>query len=262
MGLRKKQQWRSIASVALSSLSCLSVIAIWFAIAHFQVVSSLKIPSPSMVLHSARTLAAGGFFQSKLWNDIWDTWKAVIFGYVLGSAFGYGLGLWLGISRRARLLVNSPIQALRSIPPIAWIPMVILWIGLGLKAETAIVAYAAFGPILVNVESGIANIPREYIEASLTLGAGRLRRFWTVMIRSIEPEAITGLKVAVQTSWMAVVAAELIGAVSGLGAQLELSTETLDSGSIALMMLLIGASGAVSSVVIGLLGKHAKGWQV
>ncbi len=138
-------------------------------------------------------------------------------GPAAALAAGIPLGLLMGRSWRLRLLVNPFVEILRPIPPLAWVPLAILWLGIGDGSAVFLIFLGAFFPILLNTVAGVLSIDRGVIEAALILGASRRDLFLKVLAPGALPATITGVRIAVGVGWMTLVAAEFTGVKSGYG---------------------------------------------
>jgi NitT/TauT family transport system permease protein len=205
------------------------------------------LPPPLTVLETYRELLADG----SLLRDVSTSIVRVFVGFFIASSFAVPLALLLAYSRVLRGLVMPLIALIRPIPPIAWIPLAILWMGLGDPPSYFITAIAAFFPIFLNAFAGGTALQDEHVNAARSLGAGPLALLATVMLPSALPMIVTGLRIGLGQAWIAVVTAELVAAQSGLGYMIQISRLNLETSRVLVGMTVIGLLGAV---MIGLLG--------
>lgn len=181
-----------------------------------------------------------------LWNDILDSLRRVAIGFGAASVIAVPLGLALGWYPAANQVVNPVIQILRPISPIAWIPVAIIFFGVGEHAATFLIFLAAFFPILVACISGVAGVPAIYRRAGRNFGLTPLRILRSVVFPAALPQILIGLRLALGVAWLVVVAAEMIAVDSGLG---YLVIDSRNSGKrydlVVAAMLIIGAIGLV-----------------
>src|SRR5262249_18178753 len=147
----------------------------------------------------------------------WHSLRLVVLGFLVAVGFGVPLGLLMGWSRRAEAVVNPIFLLIRPIPPLAWIPLAILWLGLGDAAKVMVIFFAAFVPAVINTFTGVRGIEPHLIEAARMLGTTRWRFVREVLAPASAPMIFTGLRLSLQASWTTLVAAELVGALAGLG---------------------------------------------
>lgn len=234
--------------IALGLLGIALFLAIWTFASH-SLGSAVLLPSPLSVLTAYGELIADG----TLINDVRASIVRVFGGFLLASSVAIPLALLLAYSRILRGLVMPLIALIRPIPPIAWIPLAILWMGLGDPPSYFITAIAAFFPIFLNSFAGGISLQEEHVNAARSLGAKPLALLATVMLPSALPMIVTGLRIGLGQAWMAVVTAELIAAQSGLGYMIQISRLNLETARVLVGMTVIGLLGAVMIGVIGLL---------
>lgn len=199
-------------------------------------------PSPLEVQRGVAELAR----QGVLWGYIVDSLRRVSIGFSAAAILGVPLGLTLGWYPAAAHVVNPVIQMLRPISPIAWIPLAIIWFGIGDAAATSLVFLAALFPIVTTSMNGVRNVPSMFRRAGRNFGLSPLRLLTSVVFPAALPQIIMGLRIALGVAWLVVVAAEMIAVDSGLG---YLVIDARNSGKrydlVVAAMLMIGAIGLV-----------------
>ncbi len=236
----------AVAPIALGALGLSIFIGLWTSAA-LSLGKPVLLPSPWAVFQSYGDLIADG----SLFKDIQASIKRVFIGFSTAAVISVPLALVLAYSRVLRGLVMPLIALIRPIPPIAWIPLAILWMGLGDPPSFFITAIAAFFPIFLNSFAGGTSLKEEHVNAARSLGAGPAALLATVMLPSALPMIATGLRIGLGQAWMAVVTAELIAAQSGLGYMIQISRLSLETSRVLVGMTVIGLLGAL---MIGLLG--------
>ena len=199
------------ASIALFFL-------IWYAVAllNAHVVkffNPILLPAPHTVLFAGIEMVRSGELQ----RDILASMSRVVQGFVLAAVVGVAVGTAVGRSRRLEYLVEPTIELLRPIPPLAFLPMMVLWFGIGETSKVAFIAYAAFFPIFTTTVEGIKYVDPLLIRAAASLGASERDIFRYVVLPAALPNIITGLRIGFGLSFFVIVAAEFIAADSGLG---------------------------------------------
>jgi ABC-type nitrate/sulfonate/bicarbonate transport system permease component len=225
-----------------------SFVAVWTLVS-FKIGNAVLLPDPSAVITGFFSLLNDG----TLWNDVRASMKRVLGGFAIASMIAVPLALAMAFSRRLGLLLNPLVMFLRPIPPIAWIPIAILWFGIGDPPSYFITAVAAFFPIFINSYAGGHAVQPEHLHAARSLGAGPRALFLRIYLPSAMPMIATGLRIGLGQSWMAVVTAELIAAHSGLGYMIQANRLALETGLVLVGMCVIGILGAVMSVALELL---------
>lgn len=222
------------------------LLAIW-TLAARRLGNPILLPVPTALWDSLRETLA----DATLGRDVAASLKRVLFGFALASSTAVPLALAVVSSRSLRHLVLPLLALLRPIPPIAWVPIAILWFGLGDRPSYFVTAVAAFFPIFVNSLAGASAVEEQHLRAARCMGAGRLALLRFVYLPSALPSVFTGLKVGLGQSWMAVVTAELVAAQSGLGYMIELNRVQLETPRVFLGMLVIAVIGALMTFALG-----------
>ena len=186
--------------------------------------------------------------------------RLVVMGFVVAIITGVPLGLLMGWSSRAEALINPVFLIIRPIPPLAWIPLAILWLGLGDAAKIMVIWFAAFVPSVINSYAGVRNIDRPTLEAAAMLGMPRFRFVTEVLVPGASPMIFTGLRLSLQASWTTLVAAELVGAFYGLGRVLNVAQQDLYPGMILVGMIAVAILGWGTTRLLGLLENRALAW--
>ncbi|QXM09255.1 ABC transporter permease [Geomonas subterranea] len=194
------------------------MVALWQAFCQAGIVSPIKAPAPSQVLEGMVELALNGMPPgSKLLPHIYYSLARVGWGFSLAVAIGVPLGLTMGWSRRVRSCLEAPLELLRPVPPMAWIPISILWFGIGNKAAAFIIFLGAFFPVLLNTMAGVKSIDPVILDAARTLNAARRTVFFKILIPATVPSIFTGVRIGLGIGWMTLVAAEFTGVREGYG---------------------------------------------
>ena len=209
---------------------------------HFAVIwtATKVLPSPLDVKNGLGELLR----EHVLWNDIQDSLRRVAIGFGVAAILGIPLGLTLGWYPEINRVVNPVIQILRPISPIAWIPVAILFLGIGDHAATSLIFLGAFFPIVVSCVDGVNNVPSVFRRAGRNFGLTPLQLLGRVVFPAALPQIIVGLRIAFGIAWLVVVAAEMVAVDSGLGF---LIIDSRNSGKrydlVVAAMLLIGVIG-------------------
>lgn len=190
----------------------------WHGLSVAGVIPAYKLPSPVGILAGFWELVTRGLPPGHLlpFHALMSLVR-VGMGFLLAAAIAVPLGMVLGYSKVMRRLVTPLVEMIRPIPPLAWIPISILWFGIGLQSAAFIIFLGAFFPILLNTISGVKSVNPRIVEAVQTLGAGKWHLLGKVMLPGAMPNIFVGLRVGLGISWMTLVAAEFTGVRSGYG---------------------------------------------
>ena len=217
----------------------------------------VMLPPPTAVLSAAQDLMARGV----LLTHILDSLRRVLVAVGTAGLLGVPLGLAMGWFAGFRSAVDPVIEFIRPIPPLAWIPLSILWFGIGDAQIEYIIFLAAFFPIVLNSLAGARDADRYLVRAALSLGARPHDLFFTVLLPGALPNIFTGLRIGLGIGWMALVAGELVAAPSGLGYLINNARTIFRSDYILLGMVLIGALGLILDYLMRQLVRLAMPWQ-
>ncbi|MCD8349090.1 MAG: ABC transporter permease [Planctomycetaceae bacterium] len=205
-----------LSTLMWGSASIGSFLVIWYVLTQTTRLGTL-IPGPDIVLIS---LFKGIFGQvgrhSILMHAVYSLGR-VLAGFIIGSALGVTVGLIMGWSRVAEAIMAPLYRIIRPIPPIAWIPISIIWFGLGESAKIFLIFLASFANVTLNAWSGARNVDRQLIGAAKMLGANQRQIFFSIVLPSSVPQIFAGLQVAMSSSWSTVLAAEMVRSSEGLG---------------------------------------------
>jgi len=200
-----------LRKIAPSLLVLAAIIAVWWAAV--AATESAIFPTPWQVVTGAGELAQDG----TLWEHIGASLFRVGVGFGLAALLAIPLGLWMGWVAGAYRMFNPVFQMLRPISPIAWIPIAILWFGVGDVSPIFLIFISSVFPMIVQTTSGVHTIERRYLRAAANFGVSRAVLFRRVVIPAVLPEIIVGMRIGVGVAWLVVVAAEMIALRSGLG---------------------------------------------
>lgn len=216
----------------------------------------VMLPPPTAVISAASDLIGRGV----LFTNIFDSLYRVVLAVGAATVLGVPLGLAMGWSRRFRAVVDPLIEFIRPIPPLAWIPLSILWFGIGDVQIVYIIFLAAFFPVVLNSLAGARDVDTYLLRAGLSLGARRWTLFLTVVLPAALPQIFTGMRVGLGIGWMALVAGELVAAPSGLGYMINNARTLFRSDYILLGMVLIGILGLVLDYLMRQAARLAMPW--
>ncbi|MBV8667277.1 MAG: ABC transporter permease [Burkholderiaceae bacterium] len=221
----------------------IALIAVWWIVV-IQ-TESVIFPTPLQVVTGTMELIDDG----TLWDHISASLLRVACGFGLASLVAIPLGLWMGRVESAYITLNPVFQMLRPISPIAWIPIAILWFGVGNLSPVFLIFIASVFPMIVQTAAGVHTIEKRYLRAAENFGVSRLVLFRQVIVPAVLPEIIVGMRIALGVAWLVVVAAEMIALRSGLG---YLIMDSRNAGNrydlVVAAMIIIGIIGLILDV--------------
>ncbi|CAN7242782.1 ABC transporter permease subunit [Phyllobacterium sp. LjRoot231] len=199
----------------------------WAISAHFKLVSPVFLPSPQAVLWKFYSVATTGFVDATLWQHLSASLLRVFAALFFALLVAIPMGIAIGISAIGRGIFDPILEFLRPIPPLAYLPLVIIWFGIGESSKILVIAIAMLAPIAISTASGVKSASLERINAARALGATRLQVVRYVILPSAAPSILTGLRIALGTGWTTLVAAELVAATRGLGFMIQSAAQFL-----------------------------------
>jgi ABC-type nitrate/sulfonate/bicarbonate transport system permease component len=236
-------------------------VAWYFATESAHLISPGRFPSPSDVWLAWHQIISGdGYAGGVLLDHILQSCRIILGGFGIAVVSGVPLGLLMGASKDFEAFFGPIFSLLRPIPPLAWIPLSILWFGLGDEAKIFIVWLSAFVPSVINSDAGIRNIDPVLIEAAKVHGASRWSLLKSVIIPGALPMIMTGMRLSLQVCWNALVAAELVGSFHGLGHLLNIASLDLYPGMILLAMAIVAVLGRLMTAALSLVEKRLFRW--
>lgn len=213
-------------------------------------------PAPTAVVRALIDLAQAGL----LWRDVQASVVRVTVGFLIAAAIAISLGMALGRSPRVAAYLMPLIELIRPISVIAWIPLAILWFGLGDKSAWFIIFLGAFFPIFTNTITGAQSVAKIHIQVAQCFGAGRWLFIRKVLFPSALPYIVAGLRVGLGVGWMCVIAAELIAATSGLGYMIQMARTTIETEKVIAGMVVIGVIGFIMNAIMLWIERRLVSW--
>lgn len=208
-----EQKMRRQRNRVISIISVIVFVAVWEAVGRFGLVSPIFLPTPSMIYQEGVMLYEQGIIQA----DILASTRRVLIGFGISALLAIPLGLLMGTSDVLKAIFDPILSIIRPLPALSWIPLSMLWLGIGETQKYAIVFMGSFAPLLVYVIDAVRRVDPLIIKAAKNLGAGRLQVLKEVILPGALPHILSGLKVVLAVAWTCIISAEMVGASQGLG---------------------------------------------
>jgi len=235
----------------------IAITAIWYGVRASGLVNPALVPAPHAVAAKLWDL----LFDENLLRDVWASTRRVFIGVSLGTACAVPVGFLLGWYRAVRSFADPVVNFFRALPPIALIPLVIVYFGVDELAKVVILFYAAFFASIIVMYEGIAQISPLFVRVARTLGASDGEIFRKVIIPLTVPHILTALRVALGVAWATLVAAELIAAQQGLGALIQNASAYFLLDIIYVGIICIGLIALAMDLLLRRLSAHLVAWQ-
>jgi sulfonate transport system permease protein len=248
---------RNLLRLPTSLVLPIAAVGLWEVAVRSGYLNGSLMPPPSAILSAIWSLAVTG----ELFTHIWTTTLRVASGFALGAAAGTALGALTGYFRPVRNMLDPTLQALRSIPSIAWVPLFILWLGIFEASKVTLIAVGVFFPVYLGVSTGIIAVDRKMVEVGRIFnlsGYGLVRR---ILLPSMIPSYVVSLRSGLGLGWMFVVAAEFMGASEGLGYLLVDGQQLGKPDQILAAILVFALLGKLTDAIVVAVSKPFLRWQ-
>jgi taurine transport system permease protein len=227
-GKRFTLRWPFSRQITLSAGTLLVLLAIWWAVAAQQWVSPLFLPPPGQVLTKLVSIAGPqGFMDATLWQHLAASLGRILVALLAAVIVGIPVGIAMGLSPTVRGILDPLIELYRPVPPLAYLPLMVIWFGIGETSKILLIYLAIFAPVAMSALAGVKSAQQVRIRAAQSLGASRAQVLWFVILPGALPEILTGLRIGLGVGWSTLVAAELIAATRGLGFMVQSAGEFL-----------------------------------
>ncbi len=248
--MRSRERWFSVASP-------LALLALWEASVRVGLLDRRFIAAPSLILAELWRMLLSG----ELVHHLGISMLRIAAGFVIGVIPAILLGLWMGLSRAVRAVVDPLVAAIYPVPKIAILPLLMVLLGIGEASKIAVVAISAFFPVLINTCMGVATVDRIYLDVAQSFGASRALVFRRVVFPGALPVIFAGVRLSLGVCLIVIVSAEFVAARSGIGFLIWSSWETLVIEKMFVGLLVISVIGTLMNVALKALHDWAIPWQ-
>lgn len=242
---------RRAVRIALGLLIPVAVVAVWHLVTASGLVPPYRLPSPASVVAAGVELAQSG----QLTPHVVISVQRVFLGFLIGAVIGLAAAAIVGLSKLGDVLLSPSFAALRAVPSLAWVPLLILWMQIGEESKVTLVAIGAFFPVYTTVAAALRHVDPQLVEAGRSFSLRGWSLFRTVQLPAVIPSVMSGLRLALAQAWLFLVAAELLGAAMGLGYLLNDSQYSGRVDRILLAIVLLALLGALSNALLGVAEK-------
>ncbi|WP_437611260.1 taurine ABC transporter permease TauC [Erwinia sp. V71] len=225
---RSRWRWPLSRQLTLSVATLLVLLLVWWSISALQLMSPLFLPAPQQVLHQLLTVAsAQGFMDATLWQHLGASLMRILIALFAAALIGIPVGIAMGLNSTVRGILDPLIELYRPVPPLAYLPLMVIWFGIGETSKILLIYLAIFAPVALSAVAGVKSAQQVRLRAARSLGASRWQVLWYVVLPGALPEILTGLRIGLGVGWSTLVAAELIAATRGLGFMVQSAGEFL-----------------------------------
>ncbi|MFQ5958348.1 MAG: ABC transporter permease subunit [Alphaproteobacteria bacterium] len=227
-------------STAISVITGIALLVVWWYVTERGLVKPLFLPAPQAIVDKFVELWTEGFGGATLWQHTWASLQRVFGAFLLACVTAIPVGIGMGMNRLVRGVFDPPIEFYRPIPPLAYLPLVIIWAGIGETAKILLIYLAVFAPMALNARAGVRSVSIEQIHAAYSLGASRTQIVAQVVLKAAMPEILTGMRIGIGFGWTTLVAAEMVAAEQGLGVMVLSAAEFLVTDVVVTGIVIIG----------------------
>lgn len=227
------------ASLFLSILSVLSLLLIWFTISALHWVPELFLPSPQAVWQKFIQVSQQGFMKATLWQHLAESIGRVFSALLAAIILGVPIGLWMGLNKWARAVLDPLVELLRPIPPLAYLPLLVIWFGIGETTKILLIFFSILAPVIISTTHGVLSHQQNRERAALSLGATRVQVLRFVILPTALPHILTGIRIGLGVGWSTLVAAELVAADRGIGFMVQSAAQFLITDTVILGIIVI-----------------------
>jgi taurine transport system permease protein len=226
--------WLSVGSIAV-------LLFVWWLITAMGWVKPLFVPSPGAIVQKFADVWQNGFTNTSFLQQVWVSTARVFGAFVLACVIGIPLGILMGMSPVVRGIFDPPIEFYRPIPPLAYLPLMIIWFGIGETSKVLLIFLSVFAPVALGARAGVRSAAIEQIHAAYSFGATRWQVMRHVILPAALPEILTAMRIGIGFGWTTLVAAEMVAATSGLGYMVLSASQFLQTSTVIMGIIVIAA---------------------
>ena len=224
----------------ISIVTTIVLFLFWVAVTEVGLVQPLFLPSPRTVFEKFILVSTEGFSNSNLAQHTLTSLYRVFTAFFFACITAIPIGIMMGVSRVVRGICDPPLEFYRPLPPLAYLPLVIIWFGIGELAKILLIYLAIFAPMAISARAGVRSASIEQIHAAYSMGATRSQVVWHIIVKSALPEIFTGMRIGIGVGWTTLVAGEMVASTRGLGFMVLNASEFLASDVVIMGIIVIG----------------------
>ena len=238
-------------SALISVISAIGIVLLWYLSTEaLQLVPPLFLPSPFAVFNKFVQIQLDGFGGATLLEHTAWSMLRVFSAFFLACVTAIPIGILMGVNRYARGVFDPPIEFYRPIPPLAYLPLVIIWLGIDEAAKILLIYLAIFAPMVLNARAGVRSVAIEQIHAAYSMGASRWQVLIHVIFKAAMPEILTGMRIGIGFGWTTLVAAEMVAAEKGLGFMILSAANFLATEVVVMGIVVIGVIAYIFDLIM------------
>ena len=248
-------------SLFISAISGAAIIGFWGLATWMSWIHPLFLPSPWAILQKFFQVAADGFANYSLLEHTWISILRVFGALGLACIAAIPIGLAMGMSRVMRGIFDPPVEFYRPVPPLAYLPLMIVWFGIGEMSKVLLIFLAIFAPVAIGTRSGVRSAAIEQVHAAYSLGATPWQVLTQVILPAALPEIITAVRIGMGVGWTTLVAAEMVAATSGIGFMVLSASQFLQTSTVIMGIFIIAAIAYAFDLLMRFIERRLVPWK-
>ena len=248
-------------SMGISVVTSIALIFLWWLVSNMGWIEPLFLPSPEAVLKKFIDIWNEDFSGATLWGHTKSSLFRVFSAFFLACLTAIPVGIAMGVNRIFRGIFDPPIEFYRPIPPLGYLPMTIIWLGIDDTQKITLIYLAVFAPMALNARAGVRSVTIEQIQMAYSLGATRIQVIWHVILKGAMPEILTGMRIGIGFGWTTLVAAEMVAAEAGIGHMVLSAAEFLVTDVVVMGIFVIGAIAYLFDLFMRFVERRVVPWK-
>lgn len=249
------------SSVGISVVTVIVLFALWFLVTNMGWVKPLFLPSPQAVLQQFYEYLTGQANDKPLWQHFMASMLRVFSAFALACVTAIPVGIAMGMSRVARGIFDPPLEFYRPLPPLAYLPLIIIWFGIDEVPKVLLIFLSCFAPLALAARSGMRSASQEQINAAYSMGASYMQVIRHVILPSALPDILVGMRIAIGFGWTTLVAAEMVAANMGLGQMVLNASNFLRTDIVIMGIIVIGVVAYLFDLLMRWLERRLVPWK-
>ena len=251
---------RETSITLISTITIIALIVVWWLVTTLGWIDALFLPSPVAVIDRFQDLLANGYMSISLWSHIGASLGRIGTALIAAVITSIPLGIAIGRNKIVRGVLDPIIEFYRPIPPLAYLPLIVIWCGIGELSKVLLIYLAIFAPIVIATATGVRSVDQAKIRAAQSLGATQMQIIKHVILPSSLPNILTGIRIGLGVGWSTLVAAELVGASEGLGFMVQSSSQLLATDVVIVGILIIAVIAFILEIGLRRLQRKLVPW--
>ena len=228
------------STTLISAVTVVALVALWWLASHLRWLPPLFLPTPEVVFERLYESATGELTDAPLAEHFGWSMFRVFTAFIAACVTAIPIGVAMGVSRVLRGIFDPPIEFYRPLPPLAYLPLIVIWFGIDELSKILLIYLACFAPLAMSARAGVRSVSQEQIHAAYSMGATKYQVIWHVVVPAAMPEILTAMRIAIGFGWTTLVAAEMVAANKGLGQMVLNASNFLRTDIVIMGIIVIG----------------------